>query len=61
MGIMVLGAMHIVVVVSSVATVGIHRQMHYDKLGNLASFPDLPAYTQLFGLRLKSGKVWSNW
>ena len=30
---MVLGAMHIVVVVSSVATVGMHRQMHYDKLG----------------------------
>ena len=35
MGITVLGAMHIVVVVSSVATVGMHRQMHYDKLRNL--------------------------
>ena len=35
MGITVLGAMHIVVVVSLVAMVGMHRQMHYDKLGNL--------------------------
>ena len=35
MGITALGAMHIVVVVSSVATVGMHRQIHYDKLGNL--------------------------
>ena len=35
MGITVIGVMHIVVVVSSVATVGMHRQMHYDKLRNL--------------------------
>ena len=35
MGITVLGAMHIVVVVSSVATVGMHRQMLNDKQGNL--------------------------